>query len=398
LAIAAALGAYRAWPVRAQGAITITSAPPPSIVFGQALVFEVDATSTAADIAEVSLHLQASGQPAFAWRQVVFTPGAAVTARAAVDAAAAALPPFSPVQYWWELAASDGTRLVGEPGTFFYEDDRFAWQMVRSGTLTVHWYLGDSAFGQMALETAVDAYSTANRDIRAPLPERLDIYVYADERDARAALQRVGVAWVDGHADAALGVVVVVTAPDLSAEFNLQREIPHELTHILVYRATGENYQRVPAWLNEGLAVLNQVQAEPDLPGVLAAARDSGEFLSLSSLCGSFPADPAAARLAYAESESFSRYVRGRFGSERTYALVNAYGQGAGCSEGVEQSLGQPLDDLEQQWMAEAVSANDLASRWRVVAPWLLLGALVGIGPLAFFLLTVRPRRHLPMV
>lgn len=397
-ALIAALGLWTAPPARAQSAITITSAPAPSVVFGQVLVFEAQAVSAAADIVDVSLHLQADGQPAFTWPTVSFQPGPDVMARAAVDPSAAALPPFGPVQYWWQLATADGAQLVGEPATFFYEDDRFSWQTLRNGSLTVHWYLGDAAFGQMALETAVDAYSTANRDIRAPLPERLDVYLYADERDARAALQRVGVAWADGHADAALGVVVVVTAPDLSAQFNLRREIPHELTHILVYRATGDNYRRVPVWFNEGLAVMNQVQAEPDLPGVLAAARDSEQFLSLDSLCGAFPADPGEVRLAYAESESFTRYVRGRFGSERTHALLNAYAQGAGCGAGVEQALGQPLPDLEREWLAEEVNPRASAARWRILAPWLLLGALVVLGPLAFFLLTLRPRRHVPMV
>ena len=377
---------------RAQAGITITSAPAPSVVFGDVIAFEVEATSSGGDLTAASLHLQAGTQAAFAWPAVDFEPGAEVTARAVVDAAAAALPPFSQVRYWWELAASDGATLTSEPATFYYEDDRFEWRRAESGNLNVHWYAGEADFGQAALATAIAAYSEANRDIRAPLPERLELYIYANERDVRAALQRVGVLWADGHADAALGVVIVVAAPDLSAEINLQREIPHELTHILLYRAAGENYRRVPAWLNEGLAMLNQAQPEPDFPAVLAAARDGDGFLSFDSLCGGFPSEAERARLAYAQSEAFTRFLRGRYGSEGLHALVDAYAGGAACAEGAAQALGTPLAALEQAWLAEATGAVAAATRWRLLAPWLVVGSLVALGPLVFFLLILRRR------
>lgn len=379
---------------QAQAIITITDVPAPTVSFGEVIVFEASARSTGADLSGVTLHLQPAAQAAFSWHEVAFERGREITARATVTMSAAALPPFSSVAYWWEFEAEDGTRLESDPATFYYEDDRFDWQRLASGALTVHWYEGGPDFGQAALDTAIAAYSAANTDIRAPLPERLEIYVYASPRDAQAALQRVGVLWADGHADAALGVVIVVAAPDLSAGFNLQREIPHELTHILLYRATGEHYARVPVWLNEGLAMMNQAQPEPDFPALLAAARDGGRFLPLDSLCGSFPADLAQARLAYAQSESFTRYLRARFGAERLHALIQSYAGGAECSPGLEAALGQPLAALEQAWLAQVTNAGEAALRWQTVAPWLLLGGLVLLGPVVFFLLIARPMRR----
>ena len=378
---------------QAQAGITVTRTPAPSVVFGEVIVFEAGARSTD-DITGVTLHLQAGQQPAFTWEAVDFERGPEVEARATVDAAAAALPPFSPVAYWWEFETGGGASLTTPPATFYYEDDRFDWQRLTSGGLSVHWYAGDTSFGQSALDIAVAAYTVANRDIRAPLPEHLDLYLYANVRDVQAALQRVGVAWADGHADVKLGVVVVVAAPDLSAEFNLRREIPHELTHILVYRATGERYPQVPAWFDEGLASMNQAQPEPDFAAVLAAARDAGEFLPFGSLCGAFPASPAQARLAYAQSEGLTRYLRTRFGSERLHELLEAYAGGATCSGGVEAVLGLPLEDLGQQYLDADVIADPSAARWRLLRPWLLLAALVLLGPLVFFVLILLPTRR----
>lgn len=376
--------------VSAQGGITVLDDAPPSIVFGEVIVFELSAHSSEA-ITGVTLHLQAGQEQAFSWDKVDFEIGTDIQARATVDLATAALPPFSPVDYWWEIEASDGATLTTPPATFYYEDDRFDWQRLAQGALTVHWYDGGPAFAQAALDTATAAYSTANRDIRAPLPERLDLYLYANTHDVQAALQRVGHVWADGHADVALGVLVVAVAPDLSAEFNLRREIPHELTHILVYRATGPNYASVPVWFNEGLAGMNQAQREPDFPAVLAAARDGGQFLRFATLCGRFPADPAQARLAYAQSDALTRFIRDHYGSEGIYDLLAAYALGEGCGEGVKSALGLSMEQLEQNWLDEIV-ADPSKARWQLMAPWLLLVAFVATGLAAFALGILRRR------
>ena len=58
----------------------------------------------------------------------------------------------------------------------------------------------------------------------------------------------------------------------------------HEYTHLLVKNTSGN----VPTWFNEGLAVMHQAQRDSSFPALLAAARDSQQFLSLTSLCGPF--------------------------------------------------------------------------------------------------------------
>jgi hypothetical protein len=289
-----------------------------------------------------------------------------------------------------------GQQATSEPATFYYEDNRFEWQRLGSGAIKVHWYAGEADFGQAALEVAAGAVARINRDIRAPLPPHLDIYIYATSDDVRAALQRLGRSWVNGHADPALGVIIVVIPDDLRAEAARQREIPHEMTHVLVYKATGDNYVKVPVWLDEGLAVMNQGERDSSYAAVLAAARDARTFLPLESLCGSFPAESQAALLAYAQSESVVRYLRARYGSEGVYKLLLAYSRGQGCAEGLQSSLGVSLAELEANWLREAVYAGSPAAGWAGLAPWLVLTALVLFTPLLFFLLISRRRPAKP--
>jgi hypothetical protein len=374
----------------AQTGIQVIAAPAPEYEFGQTITFTLSAQSTTR-ITSAALLLDTGGTAPTAWRDVRFQPGARIDAVATFNLATNPLPPFSPIRFWWLIADSAGGHLTTEPATFIYEDNRFTWKTLAQGSVTVHWYQGDQSFGQAAVNIATSALPFINRDVRAPLPERVDIYIYGGAADVQAALQRVGHTWADGHADPKLGVVVVAVAPDLRADYNLQVIIPHEMTHVLIYRATGDSYVHVPYWLNEGLAVMHQGQRDSDFPALLAAAQDARHFLSLSSLCGPF--DPTTVRLAYAESESVVRFAERQFGTEGINRLLAAYAGGASCEAGVQSSLGLSLDQLQARWLDDLAPAESIQQRGQALAPWLVLAGLVLLAPVTFLLLAFRGRR-----
>jgi peptidase MA superfamily protein len=377
--------------------LTVVAAPPPEYEFGEKMTFEVSARSSAADIIGATVFVRAPGFARTFVGEAHLTPGVEITATYALNLTLRPLPPFAPVEYWWEIRGSGGESLLTDPQTFVYEDNRFDWRTLTRGILTVHWHKGDTPFGQAALDVATTALTQANRDIQAPLPEHVNIYIYADAESARAALAPVGRIWADGYADPPLGLAVVAVADDESDAVNFGREIPHELTHILIYQATRDRFAQVPTWLNEGLAVMNQAEPDPGFPGALAAARQTGTFLSLNDLCGPLPADPAQAQLAYAESESVARYIRDTYGATGITALLAAYADGLGCAAGVQRGLGFPLDELERRWLAEAFHVgpvNPLSSTLDPI-PWIILAALVLFAPVLFFLLIRRkPSRN----
>ncbi|MGH2523123.1 MAG: peptidase MA family metallohydrolase [Anaerolineales bacterium] len=361
------------------------------------MTFQISAQSSAA-IRDVTLFFRAPGdartgvgKPTFV---VELDHGSTITATYFLDLAARPLPPFAAIEYWWEIQDSAGSTLTTDKQIIFYEDNRFDWRTLAQNRVTVHWYEGDTAFGQAALDIAANALVQADRDLHVLLPERTNVYIYANAADVQEALRRAGRAWAGGHADPALGVVIVRVSPGLEGELNLGRTIPHELTHLLIYQATGENYARVPSWLNEGLAVLNQAQPDPDFPAALSAAREGGTLLSLSRLCAPFPADVAQAQLAYAESESIVRYIRDQHGSKSFANLLRAYADGASCEAGVERGLGISLDELEQAWLREVINTSPGTFRLPALTPWLLLAGLVLLsGGLFTLLMAFQPAR-----
>lgn len=376
----------------AQTGIHVIASPPPEYKFGETLNFQISVQGSA-PLTGVTLFVRAQGEARTFIGEARLSSGADTLATYAFNLALRPLTPFAKVDYWWEIKDSSGAQLTTEPENFYYEDNRFNWQTATRERVNAHWYQGEHAFGQAALDIAVAALTQANRRIHAPLPDSVNVYVYATSADVQAMLAPIGRAWVGSHADPALGVVIVAVAPGPEAESYLRNEIPHELTHLLVYQATGAHYAQVPSWLNEGWAVMNQEEPNPDAPALLDEARRRGQLLRLSDLCGPFPVDATQAQLAYAESESVVRYISDQHGDTGLAALLAAYADGASCSAGVERGLGLPMSELESQWLQEAVNANPALFKLQALIPWLILVALVLFSPAIFILLLGRKTR-----
>lgn len=386
-----ALGVALLWAsaAQAQTGLRVTHLPKPEFTFGAVMTFQLFAASEAPITAAQLFYRAPAGTRPIA-EKATFTPGLNITATYTLDLAARLIPPFSTIEYWWEIRDQTGQSLTTEVQSLDYVDNRFAWQQVTRGPLNIFWYEGDSGFGQSALEVADTALRQANLDLRAALPAQLKVYIYANDGDVRQALQSVGQPWAGGHAAPELGVVMVAIPTGLDASVRMERDIPHELTHLLVYQVARDRYDRVPHWLNEGLAVMNQAQPELAFHTALSEARQTNRLLSLSQLCHPFPADAVEATLAYAQSESVTRFVRDHYGATKLRQLLEAYADGLDCSSGVERALGFPLKELEQRWVRESLNANPLVYEARTFAPWFVIISVVLLAPLLFFVVIRR--------
>jgi hypothetical protein len=375
----------------AQPGIEVTANPGPEFTFGKVLTFRLSVASEAPIQSITLLYRVMEADSQVSSASAAFTPGQAVTAIYTRDLTAYALAPFTHLEYWWEIRDEAQHQLTTTRQTFFYEDNRLGWQTASQAPLTLHWYQGDSAFGQDALGIATAGLALANRDLQAPLPDHIDIYVYANAADAQEALKPAGRIWIEARADPVLNLIVAIAAPGVDANLNLGRQLPHELTHLLIYRLTGDHYAQVPGWLNEGLAVAQQARPDPQFAAVLDAARAANQLLPLASLCQPFPADPAQAQLAYAQSESIVRYLQRHYPPATLSKLLSAYAGGANCEDGVERGLGLSLAELQKAWQSDLAGADATAntansSPW----PWVALSGVVLLagGVLALLVLS----------
>ncbi len=381
LGLSGPLSGPAAW---AQAGLHVEPFAAPDYTFGKFITFRVSASSDAG-IRQATLFYKVKPAPDILSAPAAFTPGQVITGIVTMNLAQAPLTPFALVEYWWQVTDQAQAQVTTQPQTFHYVDNRFAWQSRTQGPVTVYWYNGNAAFGQTALSAAITGLTQASLTVGSPEPEVVDIYIYADALDAQEALRPSGRLWSEGRTDPGLNLAIVTVVPGVDADHELGREVPHEMMHLLLAQRLGAGYAQLPNWLNEGLAVMNQAQADPELALALTHARDARTLFPLANLCGPFPADPAQAQLAYAESESVVRYIRRHYPAASLAKLLDAYTQGAACEAGVAQGLNLSQADLEQAWRASLAPAAAASPLW----PWAILSGVVVLGGAVMTLLTL---------
>lgn len=292
------------------------------------------------------------------------------------------LPAFSEIQYWFGFKMPGEQAYVSPKFSFFYEDNRFSWQMLEEKPFRVHWYDGDLAFGQMILDTVQEALERANRLLAFPEPEKVDIFAYANGAEMQSTLNLGGISILAGHANPELGVMFVSLPAGPFQQMETERQIPHELMHILLYQKLGPDYADLPTWLHEGLASLNETYPNPDYETVLQDASKKKAILSMSALCQGFPLEGGQYFLAYAQSESFTRYLYEMYGADGMQSLIQAYASGLDCERGAELGLGKTLTQLESQWQRETFEQNPLSKAIKAVLPWVFILFFILLTPL----------------
>jgi len=289
---------------------------------------------------------------------------------------------FSIVEYWFGVTYTDGSTFVSQRYGVFYEDNRFTWQVLHTAPIYVHWYEGDLAFGQSVMDVAQVGIEHANGLLPLTPNAEIHIYVYASVGEMQSTIQMAGMYLIAGHASPELNVVVVSlpAGPDQMQE--TQRQVPHELMHILVYQNVGDGYNRLPTWLTEGLASNNELLLNPDHVAALADAEVKGSLIPITSLCHGFPVESSIFEQSYAESESFVRFIYKQYGSSGLEKLLKNYADGLECSRGAEVAFNKSLKRLDMDWQRQELKQNVLAKILQPLLPWLALLLLVLIVPL----------------
>jgi hypothetical protein len=295
------------------------------------------------------------------------------------------LRPFVTLTFWFEVTLQDGQTVKSDNYRVQYLDDRFSWQQQEDGMLRVHWYEGDAAFGDALMDVTRRSFSAVNTLIPAPLDSPLNVYVYASTADLQSALFLGGENWQGGHANPKLGVVMVAVTPGAEQSIDMETLIPHELAHVMLYRSVGDGYSSLPVWLNEGIASLAELYPNPDYEQALTIASKNNSLLPIANLCDTFPLDASRAFLAYAESQSFVRFLRDSYGTPALFSLTSAYGDGLSCDQGVVRALGTSLVSLDTRWRESVLGQNVVGVFLRNMLPYLGLFVFMLLIPLIGF-------------
>jgi hypothetical protein len=311
-----------------------------------------------------------------------------------VNLATESLRPFSTVAYWYQFTSDQGDAYTSPHYQFYYEDNRFTWQILQDDLFTIHWINGDLTFAQDVLNSAHSGIARIQELINVSAPnDSIDIYVYASAEDLQDIQNREDNTWVAGNASPDLGVVLLSIAPGLDQLLIMEQQVPHELAHILLYQLTGTGYTNLPSWLNEGIASMVELYPNSDYAYVLEVAKKDNTIIPMEELCEGFPHDAANAFLAYAQADSFSHFLKDNYGTAGIEKLIMDYKDGMGCSEGAQAALGSSINVLDYRWKQQVLNANAATLMLKNLLPYFLLAGVIIALPL-FTLLFIHQKNQ----
>ena len=303
---------------------------------------------------------------------------------AIIDLRPAPIQPFDLLTYWWRVDYVNGASHSNQAQEFRYDDNRFQWKQLSEVQISIFWVEGADDRAEDILLLAQDSVMILRQSLGLSPPDFLAIYLYPSVADLRSGLQIGGAPWIGAHTVPELGVVLLAAPNTPEALIALERDLPHELAHLLLYEKMGESYANLPAWLSEGLATLQETQANPAYRFELERAVNADALLVTESLCSSFPISESDALLAYAQSASFTQYLLDVYGMGGILQLLDAYQEGTTCTGGIQRVYQRPLTQLEAEWKRVHLQSPTSWQRLTPILPWglflLLTALLVSIG------------------
>ena len=316
-----------------------------SITFPDEIVLRLVAESDA-PITHVRLVYQLSNQQTRIYGYPKFTPSSRIDADYRIKTGGANfLPSGVDVSYFYHIGDADGNEFDSERYSLEYLDPRYDWQRYSLPGFEVLWH--DRPAGEV--RAVADDVNERLDEVRALL--RLDetatmkAVILNGRREASTSLPKVSDAATTGHlyggfAYGALDVFVLV---------GLGREgMIHEMTHLLIDEAMTSPGGRLPAWLNEGLAMYFEGSGDWWWGGMMDSYR-GGQLMPLRSM-GAVPGVPSDVRNFYAQSRSVVHFMMETYGPDRMTALLGAIDSGMDVEEAVQVAYDISLDELESRW------------------------------------------------
>lgn len=205
-----------------------------------------------------------------------------------------------------------------------------------------------------AMQILSRALYQIGRDLRYNSKRPFAVVLYNQDQ-YRAATEAPG--WSSGLYDGKIRVPLKANGSNEIDRRVLTTTLRHELTHAIVIELAGN---KVPAWLNEGLAMYYEREAADRDPRAkadrLAILKMIGgdERISVLALPASFTkmTDSGRVERAYLLSRSFVQWTAERYRPYKFRDLLASLGAGMSIDDALVKVYGKNLETLEAIWQA----------------------------------------------
>jgi len=203
-----------------------------------------------------------------------------------------------------------------------------------------------SVYAPALAEEAFDAMS-ARYGYEPPTPIAVEIY----DRHADFSVRTVGLAGI-GALGVSFGSVLAMDSPGARppGEFNWGSTLWHEISHAFTLGLTSH---RVPRWLSEGLAVLDERHAREgwgsDVSPTFLVAFKEGRLPSLEQFNSGFvrPAYPGQVQHSYYLASLLGQMIEEEYGFDAVLRMLEGYRDGLETDEVFESVFGADLASFD---------------------------------------------------
>ena len=321
--------------------------------FQEGIRFEVDVRS-AAEIDEIAVRFRIGQREVGAYEYLESeesSGGDSVRASALyrTNTSARYIAPGTIITYRFEVTDVEGNRLETEEAEYIYHDDRFEWDEISNGIVTVSYHGPVSFRAKEILDATVQTLEVMGPLLGAGVDDPIRITMYNNWPEMRPALPPASEVSrreliTEGQAHSPEGVLLVLGgAPRASGV------AAHEATHILVHRAGEGALGRVPSWLNEGLAEFGNIQPGESYDRALAYAIRSNNLLPITGM-DSQPGTPEDVIIFYGQARSIVNFMIEEYGAEKMRELMATIKSGKNYRNAIPEVYGITPLELENQW------------------------------------------------
>ncbi len=258
------------------------------------------------------------------------------------------MPPGARMRFWFEVSDEAGNTLTTDDQELMITDARpkFDWHSVTSGPVTVMFSGPIETRANFIAEGSARTLEIMKDVTGSEIETPITVTLYANNADMIGAVQARSATIsreliTEGQAFASENVVLVLAGTrDLGTA-------SHEITHILVGRASGSS--GVPAWLNEGLAEYGNQDPTVSYDRFLEWGVDTGRIEPLWKLA-SFPSDPNLTIVSYGQARSVVGYMVRTYGPEKMAATLALLSEGRTIEASLQGAYGFGIRQLDADW------------------------------------------------
>ncbi len=188
------------------------------------------------------------------------------------------------------------------------------------------------------------AHDTVAPDFMFRQNFKVPVVVYNKQEYQQTMVDAPG--WAEAIYDGKIRLAIGADQTDFK---QLQSDVVHEYTHVIVGALTNNN---CPRWFNEGLAKYEEYKhGNPPRIYLLAMAYNANELIDWDKINSAIvSANSQEALLAYQQAFSFIYYIVQRYGMSKITTILKSLGNKTDFPTAIQDAYGKPLETIQKDW------------------------------------------------